>query len=296
MMRQKRNLGRSGISIAPLVLGANVFGWTADEKTSFAVLDAFVEAGFNAIDTADVYSRWAPGNQGGESETIIGRWMKARGNRDSIVLITKVGSEMGPGMKGLASGYIARAAEASLKRLQTDRIDVYFSHWEDPSADVVDTLRGYGALVTAGKVRTIGASNHSAATLTAALEASKAHGLPRYEVIQPHYNLIERTHYESALQALCLREAIGVIGYYGLASGFLTGKYRRDSDTAGRGVAMRSRKYMTPRGFAILDAVEREAKALGATPAQVALAWAMAHRASPHRSPRRRRSPRCATS
>jgi aryl-alcohol dehydrogenase-like predicted oxidoreductase len=275
-MRQKRNLGRSGLSIAPLVLGANVFGWTADEKTSFAVLDAFVEAGFNAIDTADVYSRWAPGNQGGESETIIGRWMKARGNRDSIVLITKVGSEMGPGLKGLASGYIARAAEASLKRLQTDRIDLYFSHWEDPTADVVDTLRGYDALVKACKVRTIGASNHTAATLTAALAASRAHGLPRYEVIQPHYNLVERSHYENALQALCLREEIGVIGYYGLASGFLTGKYRRASDAEGRERGDAVAEHMTPRGFAILDAVEREAKALSATPAQVALAWVMA--------------------
>jgi aryl-alcohol dehydrogenase-like predicted oxidoreductase len=272
----QRSLGRSGISVAPLVLGANVFGWTADEATSFAILDAFLDAGFNAIDTADVYSRWAPDNQGGESETIIGRWMKARGNRDRIVLITKVGSEMGPGMKGLSSGYIARAAEASLKRLQTDRIDVYFSHWEDPAADVADTLEGYARLIRAGKVRAIGASNHAAATLESALAASRAHGLPRYEVIQPHYNLIERRHYEGAVQALCLREQIGVIGYYGLASGFLTGKYRRKDDATGRARGDAAAKYMTPEGFAVLDAVEAEAKALAATPAQVALAWVMA--------------------
>jgi len=277
-MQTQRTLGRSGIAIAPLVLGANVFGWTADEATSFAILDAFLDAGFNAIDTADVYSRWADGNTGGESETIIGRWMKARRNRDRVVLITKVGSEMGPGMKGLSSGYIARAAEASLKRLQTDRIDVYFSHWEDPSADVADTLAGYAALIRAGKVRAIGASNHSAATLTAALDASRAHGLPRYEAIQPHYNLLERAHYEGALQNLCLAGEIGVIGYCGLASGFLTGKYRRDDDTKDRARGSAAAKSMTPRGFAVLDALEAEAKALCATPAQVALAWVMAQR------------------
>ncbi len=275
-MQAQRKLGRSGMVTAPLVLGANVFGWTADEATSFSILDAFLDAGFNAIDTADVYSRWATGNSGGESETIIGRWMKARGNRNRIVLITKVGSEMGPGMKGLSSAYIARAAEASLARLQTDRIDIYFSHREDPAADIADTLAGYDALIRAGKVRAIGASNHSAETLATALAASRAHGLPRYEVIQPHYNLIERSHYEGALQKLCIAEEIGVIGYFGLASGFLTGKYRREDDAKGRARGEDAAQYLTPQGFAILDAVEAEAKALSATPAQVALAWVMA--------------------
>ncbi|MFO1089144.1 MAG: aldo/keto reductase [Hyphomicrobiales bacterium] len=273
---RKRPLGNSGIEIAPIVLGANVFGWTADEKTSFAILDAFFEAGFNAVDTADVYSRWAPGNQGGESETIIGRWMKARGNRDKVVLITKVGSEMGPGMKGLSSGYIAQAADASLKRLQTDRIDVYFSHWEDPSADYADTLKGYKALIDAGKVRVIGASNHTAQSLKTALDTSDRLGLPRYQVIQPHYNLMERTHYEGPLQDLCIANRIGVITYYGLASGFLSGKYRRKEEAEGKARGGAVSKYMTPRGFAVLDALEAEANALGATPAQVALAWLMA--------------------
>ncbi len=226
----KRPLGRTGLSIAPLVFGGNVFGWTADEATSFALLDAFVEAGFDAVDTADVYSAWAPGNSGGESETIIGRWMKARGARSKITLITKVGSPMGEGKKGLSARYIAEAVEASLKRLQTDVIDLYLSHWPDPETPHEESLAAYDKLLKAGKVRAIGCSNLDATQLAASLEAAKAHGLPRYDVLQPEYNLHDRAKFEGPLADLCVAEEIGVITYFSLAKGFLSGKYRSEAD------------------------------------------------------------------
>ena len=227
---QTRRLGRTDLSIAPLVLGGNVFGWTVDKKASFAVLDRFAAAGMTAIDTADVYSAWVPGNQGGESETIIGEWMKARGNRGRIVVITKVGSPMGKGKEGLKAGYIAEAAEASLKRLQTDVIDLYLSHWPDMATPFEETLGAYQRLIEQGKIRWCGASNLPVAMLEAALAAAKAKGLPRYEVLQPEYNLADRQGFEGGLADLCKREEIGVITYFSLAKGFLSGKYRSEGD------------------------------------------------------------------
>lgn len=273
---QKRPLGRSGLSIAPLVFGGNVFGWTADEPTSFALLDRFVDAGFDAVDTADVYSAWAPGNSGGESETIIGNWMKARGARSKITLITKVGSPMGEGKKGLSARYIAEAVEASLRRLQTDVIDLYLSHWPDPETPYEETLGAYDKLLKAGTVRAIGCSNLDAGQLRASLEAAKAAGLPRYEVLQPEYNLHDRAKFEGALGDLCLTEQIGVITYFSLAKGFLSGKYRSESDLGKsprgeRGV----RPYLTERGFRILNALDMVAAAKGAKPAEIAIAWLM---------------------
>lgn len=273
---QKRPLGRSGLSIAPLVFGGNVFGWTADEPTSFALLDRFVDAGFDAVDTADVYSAWAPGNSGGESETIIGNWMKARGARSKITLITKVGSPMGEGKKGLSARYITEAVEASLRRLQTDVIDLYLSHWPDPETPYEETLGAYDKLLKAGKVRAIGCSNLDAGQLRASLEAAKAAGLPRYEVLQPEYNLHDRAKFEGALGDLCLTEQIGVITYFSLAKGFLSGKYRSEADLGKsprgeRGV----RPYLTERGFRILKALDMVAAAKGAKPAEIAIAWLM---------------------
>ena len=271
-----RALGSSGLTIAPLVLGGNVFGWTADEAASFAVLDAFLDAGFNAIDTADVYSRWAPGHAGGESETVIGKWMKARGTRDRVVLITKVGQDMGAGGKGLGRSHILAGAEASLKRLQTDRIDLYFSHFPDPATPIEETLEAHRALVDSGKVRAVGGSNYDAAGLEAALKAGEAAGRARYSVVQPHYNLYERGLYEGAFEDLCVREGLGVIPYFALASGFLTGKYRSEADfgKSPRGGGMK--RFLNPRGLAILAALDAVADRHGATPAQVALAWLMA--------------------
>lgn len=270
----KRPLGRSGLSIAPLVLGGNVFGWTVDEATSFALLDAFTEAGFDAIDTADVYSSWAPGNSGGESETIIGRWMKARGNRSKVTLITKVGSPMGEGKKGLSAGYIAEAVEASLKRLQTDVIDLYFSHFPDPETPHEETLAAYERLIKAGKVRAIGCSNFDAALLGEALTAARSHGLPRYEVLQPEYNLHDRAKFEGALADLCVQEEMGVITYYALARGFLSGKYRSAADLGKSPRGERGVKpYLTDRGFRILAALDAVAEAHACKPAEVALAW-----------------------
>ncbi|MBP2297763.1 aldo/keto reductase [Azospirillum picis] len=274
---ERRALGRSGLTVAPLCFGGNVFGWTADEATSFRLLDAFVDAGFDFIDTADVYSAWAPGNAGGESETIIGNWMKSRGNRDRIVLATKVGSEMGPGRKGLSPAYIRSAVEASLKRLQTDRIDLYQSHWDDPSTPFEETLGAYKELIDQGKVRAVGASNLTAARLREALEVSARSGLPRYETLQPEYNLFDRQGYEAELEGLCRDNGLGVISYYSLASGFLTGKYRSAADAGksarGQGVVS---KYLNDRGRAILAALDEVAGRHGATPAQVALAWLIA--------------------
>ncbi len=269
----RRKLGRTDLAIAPIVLGGNVFGWSADEKTSFTLLDAFVDADFNAIDTADAYSRWVPGHQGGESETIIGRWLKSRGGRHDVVIATKVGSDMGAG-KTLKADYIVRAAEASLRRLQTDFIDLYQTHFDDPETPVEETLQAYATLVTQGKVRAIGASNISAERLREALAVSRRLGIPRYETLQPLYNLYDRAGFEHDYQALCEQEQLGVIPYYALASGFLSGKYRSKDDLSksaarGGGVA----KYLTRRGLRIISALDAVAARHGATPAQVALAW-----------------------
>lgn len=274
---KKRAIGRSDLKVAPLGLGGNVFGWSADEKASFAVLDAFVAAGFNLIDTADVYSAWKPGNKGGESETIIGKWMKARGNRPAIVLTTKVGSEMGPGKKGLSRRYIESAVDASLKRLQTDYIDLYLSHWEDPAVDSEETLGTYADLVKTGKVRVIGNSNHSAATMRKALSISAKHKWPRFENLQTHYNLYDRSGYETELEGFCRENEIGVTSYYSLAKGFLSGKYRKAADfdkSAARGEDMKN--YLNARGLRILAALDQVAKTHNAKPAHVAIAWLIA--------------------
>jgi len=272
----KRKLGSTGFDVAPLAFGGNVFGWTADEPTSFALLDRFAGAGFNLIDTADSYSRWAPGHQGGESETIIGRWINRRGRHDDVIVATKVGSDMGEGHKILRKDYILRAAEASLKRLGVDCLDLYQSHWDDENTPIEETLAAYDQLMRAGKVKAIGASNLTAPRLAQALAASAAQGLPRYATLQPHYNLYERASFEGDLQALCLREGIGVITYFSLAAGFLTGKYRSSADIgkSARGEGMK--KFMNERGFRIVDTLGAIAARLGAMPAQVALAWLMA--------------------
>lgn len=271
----KRKLGNSGLEIAPLVLGGNVFGWTADRDASFAVLDAFVGAGFNAIDTADVYSRWAPGHQGGESETVIGEWMKARGNRDKVVLITKVGSEM-PAGKGLKAAYIQSACEASLKRLQTDHIDLYFSHFPDKDTPITETLEAHERLIEQGKVRAIGGSNYDADGLIEAMEAGDGRIHGRYTVLQPHYNLLVRDQYEGALEDICVSENLGVIPYFALASGFLTGKYRTEADLKKSARGGRMKDLLQGRGPALLAAMDVVAARHNATLAQVALAWLMA--------------------
>jgi aryl-alcohol dehydrogenase-like predicted oxidoreductase len=271
---QKRKLGNSGLEIAPLVLGANVFGWTADKPTSFAVLDSFLDAGFNAVDTADVYSRWVPGHQGGESETVLGDWMKERGVRDKVVLITKVGSEM-PAGKGLKAAYIQSACEASLKRLRTDRIDLYFSHFPDKETPIEETLEAHQKLLDAGKVRSVGGSNYDAAGLSEALAAAGGKRAS-YTVLQPHYNLLVRDQYEGPLEDLCAKGGLGVIPYFALASGFLTGKYRTEADLKKSPRGGRMKANFNPRGLAILAALDKVAAAHSATPAQVALAWLMA--------------------
>ncbi len=273
---EQRQLGRSAIRLAPLAFGANVFGWTADRAMSFRLLDGFLDAGFDFIDTADVYSRFHPGNQGGESETIIGEWLAARGTRNRVTIATKCGIEMGPGMKGLSRRYIFSAIEASLRRLRTDRIDLYQAHRDDPETPLEETLSAFAELIAQGKVRVIGASNYSAARLEAALAAAAKLGLPRFESLQPLYNLVERTDFESGLEPLCRREQISVIPYYSLASGFLTGKYRAMSDTEGRTRGSRAAKYLTPLGLRVLDALDRVAARTGAKPGQVALAWLIA--------------------
>ncbi|HVJ44010.1 MAG TPA: aldo/keto reductase [Dongiaceae bacterium] len=268
-----RRLGRSDLRFAPLVFGGNVFGWTADEATSHRLLDAFVAAGFNAIDTADVYSTWVPGHQGGESEAIIGRWLKQRGQRDKVVIATKVGSAMGEGKKGLAPAYIKRAVEDSLRRLQTDYIDLYQSHRDDEVTTQGDTMQAYADLIQAGKVRVIGASNFSAARLASAQQASAAKHLPRYESLQPCYNLYDRWEYEGALQDFCVKEEVGVISYFSLASGFLTGKYRGKEDLAQSPRGEDIEKYLDSRGRRILAALDQVAARYDAKPAQIALAW-----------------------
>jgi aryl-alcohol dehydrogenase-like predicted oxidoreductase len=271
---EKRRLGKSELLVAPLCLGGNVFGWTADEEVSFRLLDGFVDAGFNFIDTADVYSKWAPGHHGGESETIIGDWLKRRGKRDDVIVATKVGSEMAPRKKGLSKTYILRAADESLRRLGTDYIDLYQSHRDDPDTPIEETLEGYGALIKAGKVRAIGASNFTAERLAASLDASAKHGLPRYETLQPEYNLMVRD-FEKELAPLCARHEIGVIPYFGLASGFLTGKYRSKADLKQSPRGEDVEAYLTARGFKVLAALDAVAAKHDATPAQVALAWLM---------------------
>ena len=271
-----RELGKSGLHVAPLAFGGNVFGWTADEATSFSLLDAFVDAGLNLIDTADVYSRWAPGHTGGESEIVIGKWLKKSGKRDRVVIATKVGMEMGPERKGLSKKYIRRAVDESLKRLQIDTIDLYQSHSDDADTPLEATLETYARLIEDGKVRAIGASNYTAARLAEALELSRTQGLPRYETLQPHYNLMERAGYEDELAPLCRKEGLGVIPFFGLARGFLSGKYRSEADLAksprGDGV----KQYLNPHGMGVLAALDAIAAEHHAAPASVALAWMMA--------------------
>jgi aryl-alcohol dehydrogenase-like predicted oxidoreductase len=274
-----RPLGRSGLRIAPLVFGANVFGWTVDQPTASRLLDRFVGAGLSAIDTADVYSRWVPGNKGGESETMIGNWLKGSpARRSQVVLITKVGSAPGADGRGLSASNIAAAVEGSLRRLQTDRIDLYLSHRPDASTPVEETLRAYEALMQAGKVRAIGSSNSTAAGLREALDTAAAKKLPRYEVEQPEYNLYDRKTFEGPLRDLCAAEGLGVIVYYSLASGFLSGKYRSKADLGNRARAGAIEKYLNDRGFRILGALDAVAQAHGAKAAEVALAWLISRR------------------
>lgn len=273
---KKRKLGKNGLEIAPLVLGGNVFGWTADKATSFKILDAFVAAGFNAVDTADMYSTWVPGHTGGESETILGEWLKQSGNRSKVIVATKVGLQMGDGSKGLSRAHVVRSAENSLRRLQTDYIDLYQSHVDDPDTPQEETLRAHEELIKQGKVRHIGASNFKADRLAAALDISKKKGLPAYQSLQPKYSLVERADYEGELEALCEREGLGVINYFPLAGGFLTGKYRSEKDTEGSARAGLVKKYTNARGFKVLDVLDQVAKNFNATPARVSLAWLMA--------------------
>ena len=270
---EHRTLGRSGLAVPPIVFGGNVFGWTLDKAASHRILDQLVEVGLTAIDTADMYSVWAPGNQGGESESIIGDWLAARGNRSKVTIFTKVGMKMGSGEEGLSPAWIRKEVEASLRRLKTDVIDLYQAHRDDPETPLEDTLGTFAELVKAGKVRAIGASNYTAPRLRQALETSARLGLPRYESLQPHYNLMERAGFEAELGPLCEKEGLGVINYYSLASGFLSGKYRSEADfgKSARGGGMA--KYLTPRGKAVLGALDAIAGELAATPAQVALAW-----------------------
>jgi len=272
----KRKLGNTGLQTGPLAFGGNVFGWTADEPTSFKLLDAFVASGLNLIDTADVYSKWAPGNKGGESETIIGNWLEKRGGRDKVLIATKVGVEMAPGENGLSKAYILREVERSLSRLKTDYIDLYQSHRDDAEVPLEETLETYAGLIKSGKVRAIGASNYKADRLSESLKVSAAKGLPRYETLQPWYNLYDRADFEGAMADLCKRENIAVIPYFSLASGFLTGKYRSEKDLAGRPRAYRVKDMLNERGFQILKALDTVSAEIGATPAQVSLAWLVA--------------------
>ena len=274
---EQRRLGSSSLSIPPLVFGGNVFGWSADEGTSFRLLDMLVDAGLTAIDTADVYSRWVPGHQGGESEAIIGRWLSKRGKRDDLTIMTKVGMEMPGRGKGLSAAWIKQSIGDSLKRLQTDYVDLYQAHQDDTATPLPETLSAFADLIKSGKVRAIGASNYSAQRLDEALATSRAHNLPAYVSLQPHYNLMERPLFEDALEAVCQRHQLGVIPYYSLASGFLTGKYRSSADLGKSAARGRSAaKYLEGKGPKVLAALDMVAKETAATPAQVALAWMMA--------------------
>jgi aryl-alcohol dehydrogenase-like predicted oxidoreductase len=268
----ERTLGDSGLDTPPLILGGNVFGWTADQATSFSILDAFIAAGGRMVDTADVYAAWAPGNQGGESETVIGAWLAARGRRDDVLIATKVGMELA-GSKGLAPARITQAVDGSLRRLRTDYIDLYFAHKDDPETPLADTLAAFDGLVRAGKVRALGASNYDAARLQEALEVSATKGLARFTVLQQWYNLVERHRFEGPLQDLCLERNIATVPYYGLASGFLTGKYRSAADVSGKARGGAVEKYLNEFGFGVLRALDTVTAQTGATPAQVALAW-----------------------
>jgi aryl-alcohol dehydrogenase-like predicted oxidoreductase len=274
---QLRELGRSGLQVSPLAFGGNVFGWTVDEAQSFRLLDAWLDAGFNFVDTADVYSSWVPGHVGGESETIIGKWLRQSGKRNRIVLATKVGKPMGDGKVGLSAAYIREAVDASLMRLKTDHIDLYQSHDDDAGTPLEETMEAFAGLIKAGKVRAIGASNYSAPRLAEALDVSERLGLPRYESLQPLYNLYDRAVFEDALAPLCLERGVGVINFYALAAGFLTGKYRSEADAgkSARG-ANTTKKYLNARGLRILAALDAVAATQGATPAQVAIAWQIA--------------------
>jgi aryl-alcohol dehydrogenase-like predicted oxidoreductase len=271
---EQRALGKTGFSVAPLCLGGNVFGWTADEAQSFKILDAFVAGGGNFIDTADVYSRWVPGHQGGESETIVGNWLKARGGRDKVVIATKTGAEITPTDKGLARARVEKQIEASLKRLNTDYVDLYYSHRDDAETPMEEVLETYDRLIKAGKVRAIGASNFTAERLGEALSTADAKGLPRYTVLQPLYNLYDRTEFEGPLQDLCVREGVAVAPYYTLASGFLTGKYRSEADLSqsARGGKIGT-NYLNPQGLKLLEAMDGVAQRLGVKPSQIAVAW-----------------------
>src|SRR6204780_4311771 len=260
-----RKLGGSGLEVSPICLGGNVFGWTADEPTSFAILDAFLGAGFNFVDTADVYSRWVPGHRGGESETVLGNWFKRSGNRKNVILATKVGIELSPDKKGLSKAYILREVEDSLRRLQTDYIDLYQSHTDDAAAPLEETLEAYGQLIREGKVKVIGASNYTAERLSEALRIGEQHGLPRYQCLQPHYNLCERATYETTLEPVCLKNGLGVIPYFSLASGFLTGKYRSEQDLSKSARGQAVKKYLNDRGFRILGALDQVSRQHAAT-------------------------------
>ncbi|HCK4425591.1 TPA: aldo/keto reductase [Pseudomonas aeruginosa] len=271
-----RKLGNSGLEIPALVFGGNVFGWTADESTSFRLLDALLDAGLNCIDTADVYSRWVPGHQGGESETLIGKWLKRTGKRDRMVIASKVGMDMGNGHKGLSAAYIEQALERSLRRLQTDYLDLYQSHTDDPHTDLEETLSTYGELIKKGKVRVIGASNYDARRLLEARQVSARLNLPSYQSLQPEYNLYDRADYETNLEPTVEELGIGVISYYSLASGFLSGKYRNQADAAGRARGEKVKGYLNERGVAILAALDEVAEQYNANPTQVALAWLIA--------------------
>ncbi|PVD50601.1 alcohol dehydrogenase [Terrimonas sp.] len=272
----KRRLGKSDIEIASLIFGGNVFGWTVDEKQSFALLDDFTAAGFNCIDTADSYSRWVPGNSGGESERIIGKWMKARNNRDKVIIATKAGSDMEQGHKDVSRAYILKAAEDSLKRLQTDYIDLYQTHWDNEETPVDETLEAYDILVKQGKVKWIGASNLSPERLRGSLEVSKSKGYPTYQTLQPEYNLYDREKFEKLYQPFCVENNISVISYYSLASGFLTGKYRSEADLAKSKRGGGIKKYLDERGLRILKALDEISAKYNTTPASIALAWLMA--------------------
>ncbi|HVW15604.1 MAG TPA: aldo/keto reductase [Mucilaginibacter sp.] len=273
---EKRKLGSSGIWVKPFCFGGNVFGWTVDEKTSFELLDAYTDNGFDFVDTADVYSKWVPGNKGGESETIIGNWVKRTGKRDKLIIATKVGKPTGPDEKGLSKKYIMQAVDASLKRLQTDYIDLYQSHDDDKDTPLSETMEAFTELVKQGKIRVIGASNYSGARLNEALDVSRQNGLAAYQCIQPEYNLYARKEYETDIEPVCIENNIGVITYYSLAAGFLTGKYRSEKDfgKSSRGQSMQ--RYLNDRGLRILAALDEVAKEYDAVPATIALAWLMA--------------------
>ena len=272
---EKRELGKTGIAVSPLMFGGNVFGWTVNEAASFKLMDAFTDAGLNFIDTADVYSRWVQGNTGGDSEMIIGKWFKQSGKRDKVILATKVGKDMGDGKKGLSAKYIKQAAEASLKRLQTDYIDLYQSHEDDKDTPFEETLEAYGQLIKEGKVRAIGASNYKANRLADALQTAASHGLPSYQTLQPEYNLYARQDYETNLQALCVERGISVVPYYSLASGFLTGKYRSEADFGKSKRGQGIKRYLNDRGYRILDGLDKVADQHQTSQASVALAWLM---------------------